>query len=100
MAGVVDTTKEKIDIVDFLRSYIDLHPAGKNFKAICPFHSEKTASFVVSPERRMWHCFGSCGEGGDIFKFLMKHETLEFFMICTRRLRIFIGNSFLRRQRL
>ncbi|OGG39696.1 DNA primase [Candidatus Jorgensenbacteria bacterium RIFCSPLOWO2_01_FULL_45_25b] len=79
MAGEVDIIKEKIDIVDFLRSYIDLHPAGKNFKAICPFHSEKTASFVVSPERRMWHCFGSCGEGGDIFKFLMKHENLEFY---------------------
>src|SRR6056297_964196 len=69
--------KEKIDIVDFIGDYIDLKKAGKNFKAICPFHEETDASFIVSPERETWHCFG-CGEGGDIIKFVMMYENFEF----------------------
>jgi len=73
-----DIIKEKLDIVEFLRSYITLLPAGKNFKALCPFHQEKTPSFIVSPERQTWHCFGSCGEGGDVIQFVMKYENLEF----------------------
>lgn len=75
---LLEEIKEKIDIAEFIGSYIALKPAGKNLKALCPFHQEKTPSFIVSPERQMWHCFGGCGIGGDIFKFLMLYENLEF----------------------
>lgn len=71
--------KSKLDIAEFLRGYITLIPAGKNFKAVCPFHKEKTPSFMVSPDRQTWHCFGSCNTGGDIFTFLMRYENIEFF---------------------
>lgn len=71
--------KSKIDIVDFLRQYLELKPAGKNFKAVCPFHKEKTPSFMISPDRQTWHCFGTCAEGGDIITFLMKYENIEFY---------------------
>lgn len=76
-SSTTELIKEKLDIVDFLRGYLQLGPAGKNFKALCPFHREKTPSFMVSPERQSWHCFG-CGLGGDIFGFLMRFENLEF----------------------
>lgn len=75
--SLVDLIKEKLDIVEFINSYITLTKAGKNWKGLCPFHKEKTPSFMVSPERQSWHCFG-CNLGGDIFSFLMKYENLDF----------------------
>lgn len=69
--------KSRLDLVDFLKEYLQLKPAGSNFRTNCPFHNEKTASFMVSPEKQIWHCFG-CGRGGDIFGFLMELEGLNF----------------------
>lgn len=78
MENQIEEIKKKIDIVEFIGSFITLKKAGRNFKAVCPFHQEKTPSFVVSPERGIWHCFGACGEGGDVIKFLMKWENITF----------------------
>lgn len=69
--------KDKLDIVDFISEYIQLKPAGINHKGLCPFHGEKTPSFMASRERQSWHCFG-CNKGGDIFTFLEEIEGMEF----------------------
>ncbi|HZJ18538.1 MAG TPA: DNA primase, partial [Patescibacteria group bacterium] len=69
--------REKIDIVSLISEFITLKKAGRNFKANCPFHNEKSPSFVVSPERQIWHCFG-CQKGGDALSFLMEYEHIEF----------------------
>ena len=69
--------REKIDIVNLISEYLPLKKMGRNFTTVCPFHSENSPSFVVSPERQIWHCFG-CGKGGDAFSFLMEYENLEF----------------------
>src|SRR3989344_2635803 len=69
--------REKIDIVSLISEYLPLKKMGRNFTTVCPFHNESTPSFVVSPERQIWHCFG-CQKGGDVFTFLMEYESLEF----------------------
>ena len=76
--SVVDDVKQKIDIVDVIGQYATLKKAGRNFKALCPFHNEKTPSFVVFPDQGTWHCFGACNTGGDVFSFLMKRENIDF----------------------
>src|SRR3989344_7460956 len=74
---IVQEIKDKIDIADVIGEYVQLRRSGINLKANCPFHSEKTPSFMVSRERGLWKCFG-CGEGGDVFAFIQKHEGLSF----------------------
>jgi len=66
-----DEVKSKVDLVEVISSYLPLKKAGRNFAGLCPFHTEKTPSFIVSPDRGTWHCFG-CSEGGDIFSFIQK----------------------------
>jgi DNA primase len=78
MNSATDEIKSKLDIVEFIGQYCQLKRAGKNFKANCPFHQENSPSFVVSPERQIWHCFGSCNEGGDVISFFMKWENISF----------------------
>jgi DNA primase len=68
---------ERNDIVELIASYYPLKRAGQNFKTNCPFHNEKTPSFVVNPSKQIFHCFG-CGVGGNVVSFIMKQERCEF----------------------
>ncbi len=77
--GVIDETKQRVDIVEIVSDYVPgLKKAGRNFKALCPFHPERVPSFYVFPERQSWHCFGACGTGGDVFSFVMRKEGVDF----------------------
>jgi len=73
----IENLKNTIDIVDILGSFIQVKKSGANFKACCPFHGEKTPSFVISPAKQIYHCFG-CGVGGDAIKFVMEFEKLSY----------------------
>ena len=78
MDSAVDEIKRRLDIVETVGSYVALKKAGRNFKGLCPFHREKTPSFIIFPESQRWHCFGACNTGGDLFTFIMKAENMEF----------------------
>jgi DNA primase len=74
---ILEEIRSKVDIVDFISEYVQLKKTGQNYKGLCPFHSEKTPSFMVSQSKQIFHCFG-CGIGGDVVSFLMKHDNLSF----------------------
>lgn len=74
---VINRIRDRADIVEIVQAHLSLAKAGQHWKGLCPFHSEKTPSFTVSPSRQMFHCFG-CGEGGNVFTFLMKIEGSSF----------------------
>ncbi len=73
----VELLRDRVDILDTVRRYVDLKKSGSNWVGLCPFHREKSPSFNVNPSRNMWKCFG-CHEGGDVFKFLMMIRNLTF----------------------
>src|SRR5512145_3135592 len=75
--AVIAEILRRTDIVELIGEYLPLKAAGRTHKALCPFHSEKTPSFSVNPERQIFHCFG-CGEGGNVFGFIMKREGMSF----------------------
>lgn len=76
--SVISEVKQKTDIVEVISQYTTLTKAGRTFRALCPFHSEKHPSFFVYPEQQSWHCFGACNTGGDVFSFIMKKQGLDF----------------------
>lgn len=94
-----EIVKSKVDIVEVISSYVLLKKAGRNLSGLCPFHSEKTPSFMVSPDRQVFKCFG-CGEGGDVFTFLEKVEGWTFVEVLEElakrvgvKLKTFVGSE-------
>ena len=75
--NIIDQIQQRVDIVEVISKYVPLKKTGRNYKAPCPFHNEKTPSFIVSQDKQIYHCFG-CGAGGNVFSFLMKYENVEF----------------------
>ncbi|MFA5388237.1 MAG: DNA primase [Candidatus Omnitrophota bacterium] len=75
--NILNEIQDKCDIVEIISGYVSLKPSGRNFKACCPFHHEKTPSFVVSPDKQIYHCFG-CNSGGNVFNFLKEYEKIDF----------------------
>ncbi len=73
----IENLKNHLDVVDVISQFLELKKSGANFKACCPFHGETTPSFVVSPAKQIYHCFG-CGVGGDSIKFVMEYEKLSY----------------------
>ena len=76
--AVVDEIKSRLDILDVVSQYTHLQRSGRSYKTVCPFHTEKTPSFFIFPERQSWRCFGACATGGDVFSFLMRIENIDF----------------------
>lgn len=74
----IEEVRNRLDIVDVISETVPLKKAGRTFKAPCPFHNERTPSFIVNPDRQTWHCFGACSTGGNVFSFVMKRENMEF----------------------
>lgn len=77
MSGEIEQIKERIGVAELIGEYLKLEKAGSNYKGLCPFHNEKTPSFMVNPERNFWYCFG-CQKGGDIFSFVQEIEGINF----------------------
>ena len=75
--ALLDEIRAAVDIVDLVGRFVNLKKAGVNWKGLCPFHAEKTPSFMVNPRKGIFHCFG-CGVGGDVFGFLMRQDRLSF----------------------
>jgi DNA primase len=74
----LDAIRQRVDLVELVGETVRLQRSGRSYKGLCPFHTERTPSFIVSPDRGSWHCFGSCSTGGDVFGFLMRRDNVDF----------------------